>query len=180
MPLTAKQRGWILLAAFAAGIIVLDQATKAWAEADLKQRPGQTITLLDDYLAFRYARNPGAAFSIFHDWSPRARGAFFILVAVGAVAAMIWLYRRMPERRRLYEWALGLLIGGAVGNLIDRIRFNEVIDFIDLHWKSAHWPTFNVADIAIVAGIGLVLLDALLQRPEKKPAARPAAKGKKG
>jgi len=172
MPLTAKQRGGIFLAVLAVAVVGLDQATKAWAEADLRERPGQSITLLPDHLAFRYARNPGAAFSMFHDWSPRARGAFLIFVAAAAVAVMIWLYRRMPERRRLYEWALGLLIGGAVGNLIDRIRFNEVIDFIDLHWKNAHWPTFNVADIAIVAGIGLVLLDALLQRPQKKPTAR--------
>jgi signal peptidase II len=102
---------------------------------------------------------------LFRDWSPRARGAFFIVVSLVAVGAMIVLYRRMPERRPLYEWALGLLIGGAVGNLIDRVRFNEVIDFLDLHWKATHWPTFNVADSAIVVGIGLVLLDAFRQRP---------------
>lgn len=177
MALTSKQRGWILLAAFALGIVVLDQATKLWAESDLKQRPGQTIVVLDDFLALKYARNPGAAFSLFKDWSPRARGVFFVLVSVAAVAAMIWLYRRMPERRKLYEWALGLLIGGAIGNLIDRLRFNEVIDFIDMHWKDSHWPTYNVADVAIVVGIGLVLLDALLQRPEK-PAAKDKGKGK--
>jgi len=165
MQLTAKQKGWLLLAAFAVGIIILDQATKLWAEYDLKERPGATITLIDGFLDLKYARNPGAAFSLFRNWSPGARGAFFIVVSIVAVGAMIVLYRRMPERRPLYEWALGLLIGGAVGNLIDRIRFNEVIDFIDMHWKATHWPTYNVADTAIVVGIGLVLLDAFRQRP---------------
>jgi len=165
MQLTAKQKGWLLLAAFAVGIVIVDQATKLWAEHDLKERPGGTIGVIDGVFDLKYARNPGAAFSLFRDWSPRARGAFFIVVSLVAVGAMIVLYRRMPERRPLYEWALGLLIGGAVGNLIDRVRFNEVIDFLDLHWKATHWPTFNVADSAIVVGIGLVLLDAFRQRP---------------
>jgi len=165
MQLTAKQKGWLLLGAFAVGIVIVDQATKLWAESDLKERPGATITVIDGVFNLKYARNPGAAFSLFRDWSPRTRGVFFIVVSIVAVGAMIVLYRRMPERRPLYEWALGLLIGGAVGNLIDRIRFNEVIDFLDLHWKNTHWPTFNVADTAIVVGIGLVLLDAFRQRP---------------
>jgi signal peptidase II len=165
MPLTPKQKGWILLAAFAVGIVLLDQGTKWWAETGLKETPGQAITLIDGYLDLHYARNPGAAFSLFRNWGPRARAVFFIAVSIAAVIAMAVLYKRMPERRPLYEWALGLLIGGAVGNLIDRVRFNEVIDFIDLHWKTHHWPTFNVADTAIVFGIGLVLLDAMLQRP---------------
>lgn len=168
MPLTAKQRGWILLGAFAVGIVVFDQATKAWAESDLKSRPGQRITVIDGVADLRYARNPGAAFSLFRDWSPRSRGAFFVVVTIVAVGAMIVLYRKMPERRPLYEWALGLLIGGAVGNLIDRLRFNEVVDFIDVDLQFMRWPTFNVADSAIVVGIGLVLLDAFLQRPKPK------------
>ena len=172
MPLTPKQKGWLLLVAFAVGIILLDQGTKAWAEYSLKETATRTITLVEGYADLRYARNPGAAFSMFHDWSPSARGMFFVCVSLVAVGAMIYFYRRMPERRPLYEWALGLLIGGAVGNLIDRIRFNEVIDFIDLHWKDAHWPTFNVADSAIVIGIGLVLIDAFLQRPRKGDAGR--------
>jgi signal peptidase II len=165
MALTPKQKGWILLVAFAVGIVLFDQATKWWAETSLKQTPGQGITLVEGYVDLHYARNPGAAFSLFRDWGPRARGIFFIGVSIAAVVAMAILYKRLPERRPLYEWALGLLIGGAVGNLIDRIRFNEVIDFVDLHWKEHHWPTFNVADTAIVVGIGLVLLDAFLQRP---------------
>jgi signal peptidase II len=172
MPLTPKQKGWLLLGAFAVGIVILDQATKAWAEYDLKDRSGQTISLVDGFADLRYARNPGAAFSIFRNWGPTARGIFFVAVSIAAVIAMAILYKRMPERRPLYEWALGLLIGGAVGNLIDRIRFNEVIDFIDLHWKQHHWPTFNVADSAIVIGIGLVLIDAFLQRPRTGGAGR--------
>jgi signal peptidase II len=168
VPLTAKQKGWLLLGALAVGIILLDQGTKAWAEYSLKETATRSITLIDGYLDLRYARNPGAAFSMFRGWSPTTRGVFFVGVSLVAVAAMIYLYRRMPERRPLYEWALGMLIGGAVGNLVDRLRFNEVIDFIDMHWKDAHWPTYNVADTAIVVGIGLVLIDAFLQRPTGK------------
>ena len=173
MSLTPKQKGWIVLGALAVGIVLLDQGTKIWADSDLKNRPGQNITLIDGYLDLHYARNPGAAFSMFKDWSPATRGIFFVVVSLAAVAAMIVLYRRMPDRRPLFEWALGSLIGGAVGNLIDRLRFNEVIDFLDMHWGKHHWPTYNVADIAIVAGIGLVLVDSFLQRP------RPRERGRK-
>jgi signal peptidase II len=147
---------------------VLDQATKYWAEEDLQARPGKVIRVIDGFFDLRYARNPGAAFSLFSKMGPTTRGVFFIAVSVLAVALMLYLYRRMEERRPLYEWALGLLIGGALGNLVDRLRFNQVIDFLDFDLQFMRWPTFNVADSAIVIGIGLVLLDAF--RSRRKPA----------
>jgi signal peptidase II len=169
MQLTAKQKGWLLLGAFAVGIVIVDQATKLWAESDLKERPGATITVIDGVFDLKYARNPGAAFSLFRDWSPKARGVFFIVVSIVAVGAMIVLYRRMPERRPLYEWALGLLIGGAVGNLIDRILRGEVVDFLHFRlWGGYSWPDFNFADSFIVTGVGLLLLELLASEGESR------------
>ena len=119
-----------------------------------------------------YARNPGAAFSMFKDWSPTSRGIFFIAVSLAAVAAMIVLYRKMPERRPLYEWALGS--HRRRGRQPDRPPALQRGDRLpDMHWGRHHWPTYNVADIAIVAGIGLVLVDSFLQRP------RPRERGRK-
>ena len=94
MPLTPKQKGWILLGALALAIVLLDQGTKMWAESDLKHRPGQNVTVIDGYLDLHYARNPGAAFSIFKDWSASSRGIFFVAVSLAAVGAMIVLYRQ--------------------------------------------------------------------------------------
>ncbi len=169
--MSRERRGWVLLFGVAAASVALDQATKIWAELDLKERPGRQIELLDCCAHFRYARNPGAAFSLFADRGPAFRKVFFVTASIAAVVLMLWLYRRMGERRPVFEWALGLLVGGAVGNLIDRVRMNEVIDFIDLHIRGKHWPTFNVADIAIVVGIGLVLIDSFRRPKERRRAA---------
>ncbi|PLY01940.1 MAG: signal peptidase II [Desulfuromonas sp.] len=144
--------------------LVLDQWTK-WL-VDQKMALHESIPLIDNFLALTYVRNKGAAFGIFADSSFRI--PFFITVSIAAVIGIIWFYRKVAEEQRLLQWALALVFCGAVGNLIDRIRFGEVIDFIDVHWYQHHWPAFNVADSCISVGVALMLVDLLRDEWQKK------------
>lgn len=142
--------------------LTLDQATKLWAADRLAGDAAQNaIVLIDGYLRFEFAANPGAAWSFLAD-QPGLRGPVLISVAALAILLLgVWAFRVRAEQRLLLA-ALGCLLSGAIGNLIDRIRLGYVIDFIVLHVKDGfRWPTFNVADIAIVVGVGLLLLDSL-------------------
>ena len=149
--------------ALAAAVIVLDQATKALVQAQLA--PGQRINVVpfaDLVLVF----NAGAAFSFLADASGWQRG-FFIAVALGAVALILYLLRRHPDER-LFGAGLGLILGGAVGNLWDRVVLGHVVDFVLLHAAGYHFPAFNVADSAITVGAGLLILDGLWRREGKR------------
>ena len=92
---------------------------------------------------------------------------FFVLISVVAIGVILYLYRRTADKK-LESLSLILILGGALGNLIDRIRFGFVIDFIDWFYKGSHWPTFNVADIWITVGVGLLLVDLLFRRKPQK------------
>lgn len=150
-------------------LIAADQATKA-----LVQR---SMTLHDSIpigpsVNLTYTRNPGAAFSLLADADPTFRGWFFLVVSAVALT-LITLFLRRVERG---DWwtlsALSLILGGAIGNLIDRIRLGEVVDFIDLYVGRYHWPVFNLADSGITIGMLILLGHALLER---RPHVRPAA-----
>jgi len=137
-------------------IIAADQFTK-WLIVGRFGIPntGESIVWIPQYLQIIYRVNPGAAFSIFPD-HPWVLTAFSSTVAVGL---SIWSIRLRGEEMIL-RWPLGLILGGAVGNLVDRYRIGHVIDFIDAHWgdEGYHFPTFNVADSAICVGMGLLIL----------------------
>ncbi len=138
------------------------------------------IPIIRDYLDFQYAENCGGAWGLLHGASEAVRRPFFLLVTVGAIAFIVHLYRGLERGQTATKWALPLVLGGAIGNLVDRVRLGFVVDFIHMHWRqSAHWPTYNVADIAITVGIGLMLLEYVIgpQRARKTPAAaaKPAA-----
>lgn len=141
----------------AAAIIALDAWTKAWASASIDPfQPREVLSWFNLVLA----HNRGAAFSFLSDAGGWQRW-FFTVLAIGVtVALLLWLFRLDKG-----EWrtglALGLVIGGAVGNVIDRLRLGYVVDFIDLHYAGWHWPAFNVADSAITCGIILLLLESL-------------------
>ena len=136
-------------------ILILDQCTKLLADAMLSAH--ESVMLLP-FLAFRKAYNYGAAFSFLGDASGWQRW-FFILLALLVIAVLVaWLNRLPPEDLRA-RVALVLILGGAAGNVIDRLVYGYVIDFIDVFYGSLHWPTFNVADSAISVGACLLLLD---------------------
>jgi signal peptidase II len=137
-------------------------------------RPTEAVVLSDDYFRLRYAENPGAAFGLFRDVPDRWRGLLFHLVSLGAVALIVFYVSRLtgaPEERWA-RWGLPLVLGGAVGNYLDRLARGFVIDFLEVHWLDrASWPAFNVADSAICVGVALLMLDSLVRK--EKPAAAP-------
>lgn len=132
-------------------VVAIDQASKAAVVAALSG--GRVITLFGGLIRLDYTVNSGAAFGIL-----RARGLLFILVALVVSAGIVVSYRRVLTSPPVVRIALGLILGGAIGNLIDRVRLGYVVDFIDLGW----WPVFNLADSAIVIGVVLLALTAFL------------------
>ena len=105
----------------------------------------------------------GAAWGIFGNLPDGWRVPFFVVIGVVAIAVIIGIYRS-SDGQNLVRWALTLVLGGAIGNLIDRVRLGFVVDFIDWHYKTHHWPTFNIADVAISVGVGLLILDMIVNR----------------
>lgn len=136
--------------------VVLDQLSKLYIDSHFKLY--ESVTVLENFFHITYIRNRGAAFGILSD-SP-LRLPFFIFVTLVAIVGILWYLRQMQAGQKLSQLALGLILSGAIGNLIDRVRFGEVVDFIDVHWYSHHWPAFNVADSAICIGVGLLLFDS--------------------
>lgn len=147
---------WVIPAAV---IVVLDQITKLWITKTMELY--ETIELLP-FFNLRLMHNPGAAFSFLSDAGGWQRWLFITLaglVSAGIVAWLLYLPRRGEARLAA---GLSLILGGAVGNLIDRIVYGYVVDFIDLYYADWHWPAFNLADAAITVGAGLVILDSIL------------------
>ena len=152
---------WLLL--ISALIIVADRLTKSLVSSHILM--GDAITVIPGFLRITHWLNEGAAFSLFADSaSPNAvRYGLIAFSAIAAIAVLIALIR-LGSRISLATVALALVLGGAVGNLHDRIRYGSVVDFIEVHIFSYHWPDFNVADSCIVIGACLLLLDSMLPR----------------
>jgi signal peptidase II len=146
-------------------VLILDQVSKWFADSLLGSH--DVVPLLPS-LALRKAYNPGAAFSFLSDASGWQRWFFsgLAVLIIGVIA--VWL-RRLPRGQGRVALALALILGGAAGNLVDRVLYGHVIDFIDLYYGAWHWPTFNIADSAITLGAVLLILDALLGRRAAAP-----------
>lgn len=153
---------YVLVGSVALVIVVLDQLTKLWIDADMKLY--QTIPVLDGFFSITYVRNTGAAFSMFADMSESYRVPFFVGVALLAVVALLYFVHSTPSSQKVVLLACGFVLGGAVGNLIDRVAYGSVIDFLDVYYGDWHWPAFNVADSFISIGVGLLLLHSLFVR----------------
>jgi signal peptidase II len=146
----------------AALVVVLDQLTKLWVVEALQQRAGRFIEIAD-FFQIVLVWNRGVSFGMFNN-DASLNGVIFSLVAAAIVVALlIWLWRAADA---LIVLATGLVIGGAVGNVADRLRLGAVVDFLDFHLGGWHWPAFNVADAAICVGVGLMVIDGLLTRRE--------------
>lgn len=141
-------------------VLVLDQATKVWIAASLSLY--ERIPLLPSLDIIR-VHNRGAAFSFLSSAAGWQRWFFTALALAVSVVILLWL-RRMPGEQRRLAAGLALVLGGALGNLSDRLRLGYVVDFIDVYYGSWHWPAFNVADSAISVGAALLILDALATR----------------
>lgn len=136
-------------------ILLLDQASKLWVDATM--RLYQTIEIIP-FFQFTYLRNSGAAFSFLSDAGGWQRWFFVTLAVIISIVIVVWVLR-LPAKNRWLAVALTLVLGGALGNLIDRIAYGYVIDFIDLYYQDWHWPAFNIADSAISIGVVMMLLD---------------------
>ena len=147
---------WLWLAGL---ILVLDQITKLAVLGSLT--PYQDVIPLTGFFNLVHVHNTGAAFSLFAD-QPGWQRSFFISLALVASAVIVWLLRKPYPP--IFHAALALILGGAVGNVIDRVLYGHVIDFLDLYVGTWHWPAFNVADSGITIGAALLVYDAFRQK----------------
>ncbi len=151
--------------AITGGVFMVDQVTKAWAIRRL--RFGGEIEVIKDFFNFAYAQNTGVAFSMLDSHGDSGRWGLSALAFVAA-ALVLYFFWRTPRNDDRILGALALLLAGILGNVIDRVRLGFVVDFIDFQFGNWHYPTFNVADMAICAGAGLLILDIILTRKDKE------------
>ncbi len=152
-----------LAASFA--VFLLDQTTKAWAVKRLKF--GGDIEVIPGFFNFAYATNTGAAFSMFAGHGDAGRWALSVVAFVASALVLYFFWRTSRIDDRVLG-ALAMLLAGIVGNVFDRFRLGYVVDFIDVQFGSWHYPTFNVADIAICIGAGLLILDIFMRKEVKE------------
>ena len=148
----------------AALIVAADQLTKAWIVADFPYGQGEVIT---DFFNLVHVHNYGAAFSFLSDAGGWQRWFFSILSSVVSAVIAVWIFR-LPKAKWIESLALALILGGALGNLYDRVALGYVVDFLDFHWSGWHFPAFNVADSAITIGAVLLILDMFLTHQDSK------------
>jgi signal peptidase II len=159
-----RLRRWILLLAVSAAVVVADQATKRLVDSRLR---GRTVKVMPGF-DLRYARNPGAAWGLLADVSEQYRRPFFVGVSILAMSFIVFTFSRAAREQWRLRLALALILGGAIGNFIDRMAYGYVVDFVDWHarlfGRMRHWPTFNIADAGITVGVVLLALDLFPRR----------------
>jgi signal peptidase II len=146
-------------------VILLDQATKAWIISTM--RLYDSFAVIEGLINITHVRNPGAAFGFLATAPPMFRYLFFLTVTVAAIILILHYLRVSRIEETSMVSALALILAGAVGNLIDRVRFGEVVDFLDVYVGSYHWPAFNVADSAITVGAAILIVVLLRKRKER-------------
>lgn len=180
----AARPTFVFFGVIAALALLADVLSKAWAEIELSApaRHHPTITLIENHLALTLAYNKGGAWGLLQTASETVRRPFFVIVSIAAVVFIFSLYSRLAPNQRALKWGLPLVLGGALGNLTDRIVRSSVVDFIDYradwiatmnrgiaalfpNWNvTDHWPTFNVADMCICAGVALMAIDMMASK----------------
>jgi signal peptidase II len=146
---------WKIVSIWITVIVVADQLTKAIVDRTMSLH--DSIPLIDGFFNLTYIRNTGAAFGIFSGAQEVFRLPFLIGVSILAIGFIVVMLKRLRPGERGLATALAFILGGAIGNLIDRVIYGEVIDFLDVYWSDYHWPAFNVADSFITIGVGIML-----------------------
>lgn len=155
--------GYIRIITAAVFVFALDYLSKAWILENLPEHG--SITVIPGFFDIVSARNYGAAFGFLN--RPDIEWQFWLFLAATLVAmGVIALLARQPRQRSILYWGLGLILGGALGNLLDRLRFRAVVDFLDFYWRDWHWPAFNVADMGICLGAFLTCIAMWRQPPD--------------
>jgi len=161
------KRNIIVFLTGAAVIIALDQITKAAIMANFTLHESRSV--INGFFNLVYVMNPGAAFSFLADAPAAFRSVFFFSVTALAVVLIIYYLVKSKPESLLIVTSLSLIFAGAVGNVIDRLRFGSVIDFLDVYAGAWHWPAFNVADSAISIGAALMIWEMIISRKQEKP-----------
>ena len=160
----SARRKYLLFTIFTIISLVLDQWTKVLARRDLRPRGSYNPkVIIQGWFDLRYAENPGVAFSMLQD-IPGGR-IWLTILAVGAFVLVLYYLRKTPVENTRLHIALGLVGGGAIGNLVDRVMYGRVTDFIVWKYHGHEWPAFNIADAALCIGVGLMVLDMVRPRP---------------
>jgi len=149
-----------------AAVVVLDQLTKALVVRQIGLH--DYVPLVDGLVSLSHVRNHGAAFGLLSDWNLPYQSLLLSLLSLAALGAIATYFLRLPAAARLPRAALALVLGGAVGNVIDRLRLGYVVDFVHVYWREYQWPDFNAADSAITIGVALLVID-ILSSPETEP-----------
>ena len=156
------RRKYIWLTLIAGGIVIADQVTKFIILSEVGLHT--TIPVIPGFFHITHVQHPGGAFGFMANQSALVRGILFLAVSTLAVGLVLWFYHKTPPTHRWLAGGFALIIGGAVGNLIDRVRFGKVIDFLDFFIRDWHWPAFNVADSAITVGITIFIIHVIWGR----------------
>ncbi len=159
-----KHKYWIFLI-FCFGVLLLDQ----WTKYLIVQRLAlyQRVGVIQGFFNIVHVRNTGGAFGIFGGERGGIGSILFVVVSLVAIGAIVFFFVKTRENEKILALSLSLILSGALGNLIDRLHYGEVVDFLDFHVATYHWPAFNVADSAICVGIGLMALE-VLKRDRKR------------
>ncbi len=159
-----KPKYWILMI-FCFGVLLLDQ----WTKYLIVQKFGlyQRVEVIRGFFNIIHVRNTGGAFGIFGGEKGGIGSFLFVIISLVAIGAIILLFLKTRENEKTLSLSFSLILSGALGNLVDRLHYGEVVDFLDFHVGGYHWPAFNVADSAICIGIGLMALE-VLKRDRKK------------
>lgn len=152
--------------ALVAVIVALDQLTKFIVDRTMPLH--HSIPIIDGLFSLTYVRNTGAAFGLFAGSTEVFRRPFLVMVSVVAIGFIVIMLRRLPDNQKWLITALTFILGGAIGNLIDRLVYGEVIDFLDCFWRDYHWPAFNIADSFITIGV-MITLFILIRAKGKDP-----------
>ena len=170
-------RKWKLFAIVSVISLIADQVTKIWARVSLPVGPpncqgdlhvvdailqrrcvGMPVSVIENYWDWRLSMNTGSAFGLFSSTGTFGR-IMLSVVGIAAVIGMLWMLRKSRADQKILHWALAFVAGGAVGNLIDRIYFGAVTDMVLWRYKTKEWPVFNIADVVLVVGVGLMFID---------------------
>ena len=165
VPENALKAKWRLTAAWGAAALALDLVTKAAAGRFLS--PYEALPVVNDFFNLVLAYNTGAAFSFLAGEGNPGQGLKMTALALLALLPFLYFFIQAAPDHRSRLAALGLILGGALGNIHDRLRWGAVVDFLDFHWRGHHWPAFNLADLAICLGAGLLGLCFWLEKPDR-------------
>lgn len=168
---SSRATRYLILALVGLGTIVLDQITKAHIMQTMRLH--ESIPVIQNFFSLTYIRNPGAAFGILASSSNGFRMLFFGVMSLFALGLLVTIFLRLPQNDWVGQVFISGILGGAIGNLLDRLRFGEVIDFLDFYIDAYHWPAFNVADAAISVGVCFLIVHFAFEKKEGDPAVQP-------